>query len=185
MIDAESAKTLTFWKELISAAQSLVTIIAICGGAIWYFKRRRPFPRAKITHQIADKILADNKVLIRLVVTVLNQGEVLLSLEKGFAGVQQVNPCPQGLIDSIKGGCDIVAERKTEAAWDTLAERAITLTADARELEPGEEEEFNFDFLIDGGVKTVIIYSYFENRRKKRRAVGWNKTTIYDLSSSC
>lgn len=184
-MDAESINTLSFWKDLVSVAQSLVTILAICGGAILYFKRRRPFPRAKITHQIADKILADNKILLRVVVTVINQGEVLLSLKKGFAGVQQVHPCPQGLLDTIKGGHDIVAERKTEALWDTLGEKEIALTDDARELEPGEEEEFNFDFLIEGGVKTVIVYSYFVNQRKKRREVGWNKTTIYDLSSGC
>jgi len=178
-------ENIQFWKDIIDIVQSLVTILAICGGAFLYYQRRRRFPRTKITHQVADKLISPDRVLLRVVITVSNQGEVLLSLESGFVGVQQVSPCPQTLLDSIGKSGDIVKEGKHEAAWDTLAEREITFSRREREIEPGEEEEFNFDFLIDADVKTVIVYSYFKNESKKRREIGWNKTTLYDLSTSC
>jgi hypothetical protein len=176
---------ITFWKDVADLAQSLFTILAICVGAALYFKQRRRFPRAKITHQIVDKAVSPDKILLRVVVTVENQGEVLLCLQSGFAGVQQVAPCPEALIESVKTNGDIVKAGKQEAEWDTLAEKEITFTRKEREIEPGEEEDFNFDFLVDADIRTVLVYSYFRNENKKNREVGWNKTTIYDLSSSC
>ncbi|HYH84545.1 MAG TPA: hypothetical protein VEX60_03625 [Pyrinomonadaceae bacterium] len=173
---------LSFWKDVSDIAQASITVIAVLGGAFLYLKRRQRFPRAKITHQIADKLISDNNVLLRLVVTVVNQGEVLLSLESGFTGVQQVIPCPQTLLDSISSGNDILAENKTEAAWEALTHKDFV---EARHVEPNEEEEFYFDFLLDAKVKTVIIYSYFKNKKFKSRDIGWNKTSIYDLSSNC
>jgi hypothetical protein len=176
---------ISFWKDIAALTQSLFTILAISVGAFLYFKRRRRFPRAKITYQIVDKRISNNKILLRVVITVANQGEVLLSLESGFAGVQQVAPCPEALIESLKETDDIVKEGKHEAEWDTLVEKKIVFTRNEREIEPGEEEDFNFDFLIDADVRTVIIYSYFKNESKKRHGIGWNKTSIYDVSSSC
>lgn len=176
---------ISFWKDLTDIIQSIVTVLAIFVGAHLYFKRRRRFPRVKITHQVADKLILSDKIFLRLVVTIVNQGEVLLSLESGFVGVQQVVPCPKALLDSIDRDGDIVEDGKHEAAWDTLAEKDIIFKRSEREIEPGEEEEFSFDFLIDSNVKTVIVYSYFKNESKKKRDIGWNKTTIYDLSSSC
>lgn len=170
---------LTFWKDLSSIFQSVVTVVAILGGAFLYLKRRQRFPRAKITLQVTDRLISGNKVVLRVGITVGNQGEVLLSLESGFVGVQQVVPCPRSLLDSVNSSGSIVAETKTEAAWDVIAHRDFS---EGRQIEPGEEEELYFDFLLDAEIKTVIVYSYFRNKVIKRKELGWNKTVIYDLS---
>jgi hypothetical protein len=174
--------TLTFWKDLSSTFQSIVTVAAILGGAFLYLKRRQRFPRAKITLQITDRLITENKTVLRVAVTVSNQGEVLLSLESGFAGVQQVVPCPRPLLDSIRTADSILAETKTEADWALLAHSDVS---DKRQIEPGEEEEFYFDFLLDAEVKTVIVYCYFKNKKIKGEELGWNKTIIYDVSTHC
>jgi hypothetical protein len=173
---------ITFWKDLSATVQSFVTVIAILGGVFLYLKRRQRFPRARITHQLTDKLLSDNKIVLRAVITVVNQGEVLLSLESGFIGVQQVVPCPQSLLDSIRTNNVFLKEKKTEAEWKLLTH---TDFIDKRQIEPGEEEEFYFDFLLDAQIKTVIVYSYFKNKKIRRKELGWNKTTIYDLSTHC
>lgn len=173
---------MTFWKDLFSIAQSLVTVIAILGGAYLYLKRRQRFPRAKITLQITDRLISDTKAVLRVAITVANQGEVLLSLESGFVGVQQVVPCPPPLLDSVRTANTILAEAKTEADWALIDHRDVS---DERQIESGEEEEFYFDFLLDADVKTVIVYCYFKNRTIKRKELGWNKTTIYDVSVDC
>jgi len=179
------------WKQVLEIVQlilailtSLTTISAIIGGAWLYFKRRQRFPRAKVAHQIIDKRIANGKILLRLSVTILNQGEVLLSLKKGHAGIKQLLPCPQTLIGPVESGSNIFEEGKMEACWDWLAHREFELTEEARQVEPNEEEEFNFDFILDSTVKTVIVYSFVQNKKIKRREIGWNKATVYDLSSA-
>ena len=66
------------------------------------------------------------------------------------------------------------------------------------EIEPGESDEICFDYLIDTGVEIINIYSYFSNFKKKsmfrifnrfhicrrvlkKRDIGWQITTIYNL----
>lgn len=178
-------RSVTFWKEVADIAQSLITVLAILTGGYLYFKRRQRFPRAKITHQIADRLISEDKIVIRVVVTVVNQGEVLLSLVSGFTGVQQFAPCPVALLDSLKSKGHIVKEGKFEAEWDCLEEKKIVIANREREVEPGEEDEFNFDFVVSADVKSVLVYSYLKNKSKKGREMGWNKTSVYDLSSSC
>ena len=53
---------------------------------------------------------------------------------------------------------------------------------DGCEIEPGEADEFIFDFVIDADVAKVQFYSHVENVKKFKRNVGWNTTIIYDLT---
>ncbi len=50
------------------------------------------------------------------------------------------------------------------------------------EIEPGESEQLHYDFLVDKAIKTVLVYSYFQNIQKNRR-LGWSLTTTNDFTS--
>lgn len=69
-----------------------------------------------------------------------------------------------------------------EFGWPALGTRHCDWSSDIYEVEPQEAEEFHFDFLVPKFVETIQLYSYFRNDSKQNREVGWNCTTIHDLS---
>ncbi len=51
------------------------------------------------------------------------------------------------------------------------------------EIEPGESDEAQFDFLLDEKVEMIVLYSHFTNKKKHagEKSFGWHKTTLFDL----
>ena len=45
------------------------------------------------------------------------------------------------------------------------------------EIEPGESEEFAFDFILPATVETILVYAYVGNTLKDN--LGWGLTTLY------
>jgi hypothetical protein len=71
----------------------------------------------------------------------------------------------------------------TEIVWETLCDRTKDFGAEHCEIEPGELDEFIFDFVIPLDVRKVQFYSHVQNVTKRKRNVGWNTSTIYDVSN--
>jgi hypothetical protein len=65
--------------------------------------------------------------------------------------------------------------------WPCLVDRECNWSKECREVEPGEIDEFHFDFVIPAHVQLVEIYSYIRNVKKQDREIGWNTTTVYSL----
>ena len=170
---------------LLRAFQSLFTVAAIVAGGIWtymlFVRRRQRYPRANITHQIRHYPISDRKVLLRVTVRICNKGEILLSLASGFTRVQQVIPCPVDLCESVGKQEDSANQCEPEVEWPLLREKKLRSQRNKREIEPGETDELHFDFVIDSDVQVVVVYSYLKNVKKRRREIGWNATSIYDL----
>lgn len=74
----------------------------------------------------------------------------------------------------------------TEVGWTMIEERKLS-SATNYEIEPGETEEFHFDFTIPNNVSRVLIYSHLENPRKHgwfgREKIGWNLSTVCEIRS--
>lgn len=86
-------------------------------------------------------------------------------------------PCSEDVLKIVDG--DRTKEDEAEAPWPLLSE--VELSGEKDEIEPGESEEFHFDFVIDPEIETVIVYSYVKNQIKRDREIGWNKTSVYDI----
>lgn len=172
---------------VLRVIQSLFTILAIIVGGIWtymlFVKRRQRYPRANITQQIEHYPLSDRKVLLRVALRICNEGEILLSLVSGFARVQQMIPCSIDLSGSTSDQETSAEHCEPEAEWPLLSEKKLKFQKGEREIEPGETDELHFDFVIDPDVQLVVVYSYLKNVKKRRREIGWNVTSIYDLRS--
>jgi hypothetical protein len=41
-----------------------------------------------------------------------------------------------------------------------------------------------WDFILDGDLDTILVYSYYRNVQKRNRDIGWGLTTLYDLRST-
>ena len=173
-------------KEIADIAQSLVTILAIVVSGVWgywlFVQNRQRYPRARLTHAIAHRAIAGDKVLLHVTVTVHNIGSILLSLVNAETRVQQVFPPPPELVDSIREGIDPVPSGKTEIeSWPLLDAHETSFSKGECEIEPGESQDVHHDFVLDAKTHTVVVYSYFKNETKRDREIGWDLTTLYDL----
>lgn len=170
------------WKVVADLAQGFGVLGAAGLGGLWtrhlYLRQRENYPRASIEHELDVTDVGHGKVALRLAVTIRNRGKVLIEIERGLSRVQQFLPCDPKVIS--------VLQEKSEKTYPKL--NWILLGEKTREewnieIEPGDEEEVHFDFLIDSSVQKVSLYSHFDNRAKpnRLRPIGWNKTTMHCL----
>ncbi|OPY69254.1 MAG: hypothetical protein A4E63_01857 [Syntrophorhabdus sp. PtaU1.Bin050] len=173
------------FNDAINIIQTIVTTIAILVGGLWsYFlfvKKRQRFPRASISHQIFHKPILDGKIFLNVKTIINNTGDVLLCLESGIVRVQRILPVSPEMADSFKNISDPVPQGEKEVDWPLIGTRPFQWEKGNCEIEPGENDHFVADYIIDGGIQLVAIYSHFQNTKKHNRDIGWGITTIYDL----
>jgi hypothetical protein len=182
--------TLGFWKDLADIAQSTLTVIAIAIGGVWtyvlFVRRRERFPKAVIGHQ-ALGFLAGDRILLHVTLRISNIGAVILRLTEVRLQIQQILPFDREIAEHITNDVDPVQPGRLEVDWPLLAQRKCTwVHHECYELEPGETDEFPFDFVIPAGIRVVRIYSYTRNiAKRRRREIGWNTTSTIRLSEVC
>lgn len=173
-------------KDIASIAQSLTTILAIIVSGFWgywvFVKNRQLYPRAKLSHSLLYRSLGEGKSLLHVVVTIQNIGEILLSLRMVETRIHQMIPLPEEVAASVKQGIDPVSLDATEInSWTALGTHRCQFQKHLFEVEPGEVQEIHHDFIIADGIRTVLIYSYLQNIKKRARDIGWDLTTFHDL----
>jgi len=87
-------------------------------------------------------------------------------------------PLASKVLDSINRGDDPVEEGRTEIQWPLIEFREEKWKTGECHTEPGESEEFRYDFVVDQEVQTVRVYSYFKNITQRRREKGWGLVPI-------
>jgi len=165
-----------FWKGLADIAQSVAVMAVAVGGALLYLRRRQRFPRARMAHQILHRRISEGQFLVFVIVAVTNLGEVIIRLTKGFTRIRQVTPGAAELL----GECEPDKLRGCDLGWLMIDEKLADLSD--VEIEPNEDQEFCFEFIVSSEAETISIYSHFENEKKTTREIGWNKTSWYDLN---
>jgi hypothetical protein len=168
-------------KDVLIAINSLVSSCAFLVGGYWswklFVKRRHSFPCADITQSISHHPFGD-KVLVRVTVTIVNKGEVLMEIKLASTRFLLVNPYEtvknSGELVRIEGGCRL--------DWPLL-EDVKYYPKTSREIEPGESDEIHFDYLAEPDVQTIIAHTNIHNhvKQKGNRVIVWEKSTIYDL----
>lgn len=187
--------TLTTIKEIGESFKPIVEIVAIVIAGLWayriFIKNRVEYPFGEIKHNISHWHLEENKVYLSVIVTIKNAGNVLLEIESGRIYIQQVRP----LLDDLKGliqNADLqnLREGKVEnlfhdkgskISWRELGYREPHWGNGEISIEPGETEEFQYDFILDRSVQTVRVITYFRNIKFRKPEIGWRLTAMYDL----
>lgn len=171
--------------QLAQILQAALTGAAIIVGAAWsymlFVRKRQKYPRAALTHDISHRPLGDGFMLLSVRAGITNRGEVLLTIVSTEARVQQVLPPPSGLIDQLKGGEDPVPNDRTEMDWPMLKRKLTTPNVGDFQIEPGETDSIQYDFILGDGAQTVEVYTYIKNKIVRKREIGWGVTTIYDI----
>lgn len=170
--------TLNTWTEIGS---NLAQVVALLVGAWWaytrFIRQREEWPRATLHHHIQHFDLKDGRRVLRVVERIINTGPVLLEIRKKTMRIQQILPIDAVPLASLEAG------DKHEAEWLQLGQHQTNDESNPTEIEPGESDQFEHDFLIDADVLVVQVYSYFRNIERKDRELGWSMTTLYDLRS--
>jgi hypothetical protein len=170
--DAES------WSN-VAANGAQILALAVAGW--WTYTRfvrgRQPFPRATVELVISHRQLDAQHAFLRVVAKVNNVGTALLATQELRADVYQVLPVHPDTAAKLTGE-SLVKNDAREADWHCIGSRIGRLPA---QIEPGEWDEFGFDFVIPAGVATVFIYTYIQNVTQRHRELGWTVTKLYDL----
>lgn len=172
-------------RHLAETLQAVLTSAAIVVGGLWsyllFVRKRQKYPRASLAHNISHRPLGDGYVLLSVRAGITNAGEVLLSIVSVETRLQQVLPPPSDLIKALKGGQDPIPEGRTEMDWPLLRSRLSDDKARELQIEPGESDSIQYDFMLDRSVRTVEIYTYIKNEKVRKRDVGWSVTSLYDI----
>lgn len=177
----------SLFKEIVEIIQAITTVIAIIvggGSSYWLFVRnRQKYPRASVAHHIAHKRIGDDRLLLHVGVTAINEGDVLLELVSLETRVQQVLPLSGEILAAIAKGQRPVPEGQTEMPWPQIDSQKLVLEkGDEWEVEPGESQDIHHDFILDGDIEVVEVYTYLMNETKRKRELAWDLTSLYDLT---
>jgi hypothetical protein len=187
------ALSLSGTKDFFQALQAGLTSAAIVIGGVWWITRRRWYPRCRIEHEIRIRHLSPTRSLVRVHVALTNEGDRLIRLKSGFTSIQQIIPCDGEIITSIESLPHELATNVQEMSWPTLAKRPIYGIGDAtREIESGEKDFVEQDFVIARRVGCILVYTYVTNEWKgtrgwvfrKPRNMGWSRCTICDVTDA-
>ncbi len=170
-------------KDLSSAIQSLFVSLGVTIGGIWAYWQfhtyRQKYPSANISHQISKVIISDNEISLHVLVKITNVGRVIISLNKCDIRIQRVKPL-LGNIEFNKKPDGTFLDREID--WPIEAHIERSCERGSCEIEPGETEEFCYDFILDPNIEIVQVYSHYVNHSVKgKKELGWSLTTIFDM----
>ena len=193
-----SAVTLNGWKTVSDIASDVATIGAVVVGAIWaylaFIRERARWPRAQLWLDFDERLLYDEKAFLDVKVRVKNEGRGRLRFADFRVDLYRVAPLDAPTRRKIENGTQF-DPGQVQASWKLLGQHRRDFESTTRaELEPGEMEDFHFDFFISPELETVSVYAYVENEFKSKRKkfppfrrkhpLGWAVTGIYDVKST-
>lgn len=185
VVTSDLSPLLASLADLSKALESLATVGAIIVGAIWsywlFVKNRQKFPRASVSHTVSHKSIVRGRILIHVDMVLTNLGQVLLEVVFAKAVVSQVLPLHPTVRRLIVSRSDPVPTGHTEIQWPKIASREVRFERAECEVEPGETQSFQFDFVVESQLRTLEVYSYVSNITKRDRDLAWDCSTFYDI----
>lgn len=175
--------------KFASIAQSVMTTAGILVGGIWtyllFVRKRQNKPHAVMEHLVSSRPLDDSRMILSVDVVVRNTGEVLLAFDSStsrkqkFATVvKQMAPEPPGLGEWLDPPGAVVGSQNT--GWETVA-RGEWLGRIA--IEPGEYDDFHYDFVLPRSIRAVQVTSEFPNLRRRREPT-WIRVSAHDVDTA-
>lgn len=176
------------WSTVSDIVASLATVAALLVGGVWayrgFVRERMRWPRADVALVFAERHLGEELVLVNVTVRVKNEGRGLMQLTRLRVDLRRVLPMAEGMPAKIHAGGHY-RKNGVQVLWPQIKQLERKPSGKI-ELEPGETDEFGFDFFVDPKTKVVQVYAFVENVAKKhgKRPLGWGVTELYDLAQS-
>jgi hypothetical protein len=173
------------WKTWSDILENAAKVIALMVGGFWtyqlYVKQRTRYPRVQIAHSIKVVPLSGKFALLTVAVSVKNIGTVLVSIDEAFARLYDVttdgvNPAADA---DEKASKSIRSNDGLRFKFPPIKELKKEWGKGQFELEPQEQDQVVFDFVIPVSVKAVRIYTYFNNEFKRGKKIGWSDSSVH------
>lgn len=174
------------WTGISEIFSNAITGAAVIVGAIWaywrFVRERTRWPRAEVDIYFTQRSLGESTILLNVKVKVKNDGRGLMELTKLRLDLHRVLPLGGEMRGKIERGKQF-EPGSVEANWPLIGQLVRDWENGTAELEPGETDEFGFDFFLGTEIETVFLYVYLDNVAKKRgnRALGWVVTELHDI----
>jgi hypothetical protein len=172
-------------KDISDIIKNIFEVGAIITGGIWaymlFISQRQRFPSVKISHRISHRSIGADRLLLNVEVDICNDGKILLGIPSLTTRIRRVKPVDYGLLQHIDQGHEIVPDRRMNVEWPVIKEKKLEWKVVIYELEPGEYEQFHYDFIVDKNVETLQVFTFLPNRLKADRGIGWRCFSTYDL----
>jgi hypothetical protein len=177
--------------EIAATVQAIVTIIAVIIGGLWtynlFIKGRKEYPHANLEQKISHVTLSEGVNLLRIGIDVNNTGDIRMKIGRWTIRVQQILPvrCPkQGVCagNEVNEALRVTERQSDRFSWPLIAERDSSFEHPV-DIEPGEKQALEFEFVIPSEVKVARVYSHFGNEQKLREGDegGWAASSYYDF----
>jgi hypothetical protein len=182
-------------KLVSDVASNVVTIGAVLVGGYWawraFFRERTGWPKADLQLAITHRELTATQTLLHAKVKVHNSGSGLMKLTECRVDVRQVLPLTDETTEDLQNGI-LIPRGAAKAKWRTLNNgRGICRwgfgedLGDEPEIEPGEKDEYGYDFILPSSLEAVYVYVYVKNvARKSGNELGWTVADHYDLAGA-
>jgi hypothetical protein len=168
-----------------SALADLATVAAILVGGWWtytrFIKERGDAARAALTVTADDRSLGAD-ILLRTVLHLENSGSVLLPVERVRCEIYQVTPPAESTLERLRGR-ELIDRDEQHAQLECIKGYVKEWSPGEVEVEPGESEEFTFEFVVPAEVLTISIYGQVPNTAKGGE-IGWDAAAFYDLQAA-
>ena len=115
------------WEQARTIAQTIQALVLSSvpfAAGYWFFKKRKFYPRANLKHQVIHKFLDNGELLIRVVVEIVNQGDVSIELKKSEVLVQWVLPLRDHIREQINHA---VKNHKQDVLWPTIGGKEVMI----------------------------------------------------------
>src|ERR1044071_4688861 len=141
-------------KTVSDVASNVFTIIVAGVGGGWaywnYLRERRRWPKATLELVIYHRELSAEQTLLHTKVKIHNAGRGLMKLTRIRAVIRQVRPLPEATPRPEFGYLE--PDKEVGINWEELEEAELVWGGEKHgsepEIEPGENDEFGFDFIV-------------------------------------
>jgi len=164
-------------KSFLEILQPLLTCLALISGGLWtyyiFLYKRERFPRAHITVN-AFSLTTSLGTYLSVKALIKNTGNLLLEPYSVELRIQQILPCEDNYEPSYVQATDVFD-------WPLISLRKRDFDQYSLEIEPNEEHQLFFDFMLPKHLACIKIYLYVQNQKKARYNLGWATSLIYSL----
>ncbi len=166
----------SFLMDWAPTAQAIATTVAVLFAGVWAVWRVSSFRELKgflvITQSVSHVQISDRAMHLQVVATLDNRSRVLVRPERGFCYIEGVRR--DAMLESLQGA----AEEHGGNSMEYVASKEMLAAVD---LEPGEELQHQFDFLIEGDYQYLRSHVYIKNPKKRGKGewgVGWESIEL-------
>ena len=174
-------------KDVVGIVQAFVWAFLIVAGGIFAYRKLQLFrdfePHLTITQSVTHRPVGRQYVHIGVIVTLHNSSKVKVEIRDFFFRMHQISPLSNEDIENLYINA-FRSEDHSDIDWPVMENVAKELRRNELVIEPGEYHHEPFEFIVSERVETVLIYSYFYNRKysqNSQSAQGWAATTFYDI----